>query len=149
MKQKLLGNKFFRGIFYSFPFRFFLLNLKKNILFLIFWAILFGFITKEIGARYGIPFLFLDPEYLDKTGFLAYLIVGFSCGGFIMAYNMSSYIMNSYRFPFLATLTNPFWKYCLNNFLIPIAFISLYSVQIVSFQKNEIHSTAEALFFVS
>ena len=33
-----------------------------------------------------------------------------------MAFNISSYIINGHRFPFIATLSRPFFKYYLNNF---------------------------------
>jgi len=135
--KRLWNSNAFRRVAYFFPIQLLFVHLKKNQALLIFWLILFGFISRTILSRYGVPFLFLNPEYLEKSGFLAYFFVGFSCGGFIMAFNISSYIINSFRFPFLATLTNPFLKYCLNNCLIPLAFLGLYSVQIYSFQHNE------------
>ncbi len=137
LRERLLCNQRFRKIFYSFAFRLLLLNFKKNHLLLVTWLILFGFITKNIAARYGVPFLFLDPDYLGEVGFLSYFIVGFSCGGFILAYNISSYIMNGFRFPFLATLSHPFWKYCLNNFIIPVAFLITYCIEIFRFLHSE------------
>lgn len=90
------------------------------------WLLFFGFITRSLAAKYGVPYLFLYPEYLNRVGVRAYMILGFSCGGFIMAYNISSYIVNSFRFPFLATLDRPFFTYCINNFPIPLAFIITY-----------------------
>lgn len=104
---------------------------------MIFWLLMFGFITKNIAPRYGVPFLFLSPEYLDRINFLSYFIVGFSCGGFIMAFNISSYIMNGFRFPFLATLHNPFMKYCVNNSIIPFLFVAVYIFNIITFQLSE------------
>lgn len=133
----MLKNVVVRAVFFSFPFRLLLLNFKKNLVFLVIWALLFGFILGGIGTRYGVSYLFLNPEYLEASDFLAYFIIGFSCGGFIMAYNISSYVMNSFRFPFLATLSHPFWKYCLNNFILPFSFILVYLIRIVSFLHNE------------
>ncbi len=148
VKDRLYRSGVFRALIYSFPFRLVLLNLKKNITFLLFWLLFFGFITKCIGLKYGVPFLFLDPEYMDETGFLSFLVVGFSCGGFIMAYNISSYVMNSFRFPFLATLSNPFWKYTLNNFFIPAIFVITYCFEILYFQKAEGRVFSEILEFI-
>ncbi len=104
---------------------------------MVFWAIMFGFVTGTIAPRYGVPFLFLSPEYFDKVSFLSYFILGFACGGFIMAFNISSYIMNGYRFPFIATLYNPFLKYCVNNAVIPFLFIATYLYNIFRFQLSE------------
>lgn len=149
IRERLLCNRRFRKIFYSFAFRLLLLNLKKNHLLLIFWLILFGFITKAIAARYGVPFLFLNPDYLGQVGFLSYFIVGFSCGGFILAYNIASYILHGFRFPFLATLSHPFWKYCLNNFILPVAFIITYCTQIFLFLRSEQLGLTETLLMIA
>ncbi|HEV7230703.1 MAG TPA: patatin-like phospholipase family protein [Bacteroidia bacterium] len=133
----LLKHHLFRDFFYSFAFRLFLIDFKKNHFLLIFWALLFGLVTNSVAAKYGVPFLFLGPEYNDKLSFLSYFIVGFSCGGFIMAYNIASYIKNGFRFPFLATMANPFMRFCLNNFLIPLIFVSVYAYNIIYFLKDE------------
>ena len=123
----------FRRLYYSFFFRLLMLDFKKNLLLLVFWSLLFGMITNNIAPNYGLAYLFLGPEYFNKISFLSYFIVGFSCGGFIMAYNIASFIQNAYRFPFLASLRFPFMKYCLNNFVIPLIFITLYCIQIYFF----------------
>jgi len=102
------------------------MTLKENLVYIFLWLLFFGFITGAVAPKYGIPYLFLYPEYLDHVGIRAYLILGFSCGGFMVAYNISSYIVNSFRFPFLATLDRPFFTYCVNNFIIPLAFLITY-----------------------
>lgn len=62
--------------------------------------------------------------------------MGTSLGAFIMSFNISSFILNSFRFPFLATLSRTFLKYTHNNFIVPLAFILLYCYQIFDFQYN-------------
>ncbi|MAX81400.1 MAG: hypothetical protein CL843_14665 [Crocinitomicaceae bacterium] len=111
---------------YFFPVQLFFAHFKYNQLMLVLWLMLFGFITQSFAVNYGIPNLFLFPEYLGKTDILAHFILGFSIGGFIMAFNIASYIINGIRFPFIATLSRPFAKYTLNNFIIPFSFIALY-----------------------
>ena len=127
----------FRRLFYSFFFRLFLLDFKKNSVLVLFWLLFFGFITNNIAKPYGVAFLFLEPEYLNEISWLSYFIIGFSCGGFIMSYHMSSFIKNGFRFPFLATLKNPFMKYCLNNFIFPTSFVLLYIIQVAVFLTEE------------
>ncbi|MGP8216647.1 MAG: patatin-like phospholipase family protein [Bacteroidia bacterium] len=112
-----------RRIFYFFPLQLFLVTIKENLVFVFIWSLFFGFITKVIAGKYGVPYLFLYPEYFNRVSFSSYLLLGFSCGGFIMSFNVSSYIMNSFRFPFLATLERPFFIFILNNCLIPLAFL--------------------------
>lgn len=136
-----------RKVIYFFPVQLFLVHLKKNQMMLVYWLILFGFILQKVAPKYGIPYLFLNPEYLNNVSVWSYMIIGFGVGGFIMAFNISSYIMNAFRFPFLATTSNPFLKYCLNNFILPVTFIVVYCVQIYFFQiKNQFLSAGETLF---
>jgi hypothetical protein len=135
-----------KRIAYFFPIQLILVHLKKNQVLLLFWLLLFGFITKNVASNYGAHYLFLNPEYLNKVGFLSYFIVGFSCGGFIMAFNISSFIINGFRFPFVATLSNSFLKYCLNNFIIPVTFLIVYSFKIYSFQSDDQFSDSLQIF---
>lgn len=131
-------NQTFRRVYYFFPLQLLLLHLRNNQLLLLFWVLLVGFVCRWIGVKYGVPYLLLDPEYLGKVNYWSYFILGFSCGGFIMAYHLASYIANSYRFHFLATLSRPFYKYCVNNSVVPLVFIIIYLWQIISFQyENE------------
>jgi len=63
-----------------------------------------------------------------------------------MGFNITSYIMNSFRFPFIATLRHPFFKFCLNNSVIPVAFIIVYIISIYRFQtKEQFESTGDVL----
>ena len=127
--------KIFAGIFYSFPVQLLFIQVKKNQFLLLFWFLLFGWILKLLGSQYGVPYLFLDPEYLGEVTFWSYGILGFSLGGFIMAYHIASYIMNAFRFPFLATLSRPFFKFCVNNSLLPVSFNLVFVYKIIVFQR--------------
>src|ERR1041384_6607994 len=122
-----------RGVIYFFPVQLLLVQIKKNPVLIIFWLLMFGFITGSIASRYGLSFLFVDPEYLGHVNFISYFIIGFSCGGFIMAYQISCYIYNAFRFPFLATLSRPFLRFCTNNFVFPFIFQIVYLVHIFNF----------------
>ncbi len=149
IKRQIRKHPTFRRFFYSFYFRLLLLDFKKNQMLLVFWLLFFGIITNSVAPRYGAAYLFWGPEYFDKINFYSYFITGFACGGFIMAYNIASYIKNGFRFPFLATLRNPFMKYCLNNFIIPLTFSILYCLKIFFFLKSEgMFSTIHILWFI-
>ena len=119
----LTYHQWLRRIVYFFPLQLLLLHLKKNHLLLLAWLLLFAYITESIGVKYGIPYLFLFPEYFGEVGFLSYAITGFALGGFITAFNLYSYMMHAYRFPFIATIARPFLKFNINNALIPVLFI--------------------------
>ncbi|MEQ9186498.1 MAG: patatin-like phospholipase family protein [Cryomorphaceae bacterium] len=101
-----------------------------------YWLILFTIITKALLLKYGVPYLFLYPEYLGKVNFVSHFIVGLCLGAFIMAFNLSSYVVNGFRFPFLATLNRPFIKYCQNNIVLPASFSIAYILAIIRFQAE-------------
>ena len=120
-----------------FPVHLFLLHIRRSYILMLFWVFLFGIVTHSFATTYGFPYLFLTPEYLDKVGFSAYFIIGVTCGLFIMSFHISSYVYYSYRFPFLATFSRPLYKFCINNSVIPLAFIIIYIYQIVVLQLSE------------
>lgn len=127
-----------------------MLHLQRNQVLLLFWVIILGFISARFAPSFGMSYLFLYPEYLDDVTVWSYGIMGFSFGGFVMAFNISSYIINAHRFPFLATLQRPFMKYCLNNFIIPGGALALYTYFIVHFLVyNEFLKTGKVLLFIS
>lgn len=113
-------------IWYFFPFQLAILHLKRNHFLLLFWIILFAFTTRSFANKLGIPSLFLTPEYRGEVGIISFMILGFGLGAFIMAFNIYTYINHAHRFPFLGTLARPFFKFCINNFIIPVAFIITY-----------------------
>ncbi len=121
-------------LIYSFSIQLVVMHIKKNQLMLLYWVLLFGFITQSFSKRFGIPYLFLDPEYLGRVDIISFFLVGLAVGVFVMAYNISSYILNSFRFPFLACLSRSFQKYSFNNFIIPGIFILVYVIEIIYFQ---------------
>ena len=131
---------------YSFPIQLLILNFKKNQILLAIWAILFGFITQSVGRLMGIPYLFLDPEYLNVTNCKSFFILGLSIGVFITAFHITVYILDSYKFDFLASLKSPFAHFCLNNSIIPALFVLLYTINIFCFQyKNGFQQHSEII----
>jgi len=121
-------------IYYSFPIQLLILHFKKDHILLFAWLFFVVLITGISGFHYGILYLYLDPEYLGKVNFLSFLFIGISLGGFIVTWNITSYIINSYRFPFLASLEYPLWHYSINNFIVPVAFVIFYAISIIRFQ---------------
>lgn len=129
--------KLWEKLIFFFPVQLVFVHLKKNLILLCLWLLLFAIITKNISLKYGVPYLFLFPEYLGKVNLLSHALVGLCAGAFIMSFNISSYVVNGFRFPFLATLNRPFIKYCQNNFIIPLTFSVVYVVMLVLFQLRQ------------
>ncbi len=123
--EKTTGRKRNRVI-YFFPLQLLLLHVKKNHFLLFIWLFFLGIVTGGVGKSIGVPQQFLVPEYMGHTGWLSFAILGFAVGGFISGFNLYTYIMHGYRFPFIATLSKPFHKFCINNFLLPALFLLTY-----------------------
>lgn len=136
MSSKISYRTKLSRLVYFFPFQLVWLQLKKNHLLLIFWFILFGFATNKLVVKFGVPNLLLYPEYMGSSDVWAFGILGFSLGGFVMAFNIYTYILHAFRFPFLATVSRPFLKFCINNTVIPVSFNVVYIIYSAEFQKN-------------
>lgn len=113
-----------------FPVQLLLTHFKRSWLFLAFWVLLFGMAGGKFFNSLGIPYLFSTPEYLQEVNPLSYFIVGFVLGLFTMAFHISSYIFYSYKFPFLATLSRPLFRFSFNNSIIPVSFFFFYAFAI-------------------
>ena len=135
-------------IIYSFPIQLFLLHLKKNLALVLVWVILLGIISEQIGVVLGIPFLFLDPEYLHEVSWLSFFLMGIGLAVLTMAFHMTTYIMDGSQFKFLAVVPRPFIHFCINNSIIPLIFYLIYTVSFIVFQlNNDLPSSWEVFKF--
>ena len=91
-------------LYYSFPVQLLLNNLRRNIVLMVCWIVLFAMITGNFGRYLGIPFLFLDPEYLNEVSFTSFFIMGVALAGFTNAFHITCYLNDSLRFSFVGTL---------------------------------------------
>ncbi len=128
---------FFRGLYYSLPIQLVLLHVRKFQLLLLFWFILFSTINGTFMKSYGADSLFLAPEYLGNVNIISAAFVGAAIGIFIMSWNITTFILFSRHFRFLATTSNPFLKYCINNAILPLAFLIFYFFRAVNFSKTK------------
>lgn len=124
-------------ILYFFPVQLIFIQFRRNHLLLLSWIFLFAVITGNFGSSFGFPSLYMIPEYLNKVNMFSYFLLGVSVGIFIMSYNISGYVTGGYLFPFLSTLRYPFWKYSVNNSVVPVLFIVVYIIETGKFQHNE------------
>ncbi|MDX2003485.1 MAG: hypothetical protein SFW35_13705 [Chitinophagales bacterium] len=129
--------RIFRNIFFSFPVQLLLMHFKRHHLLMVFWLILFLMISNSIGSDFGFYYLLLDPEYLGKVDFISFGIMGVAFGVFVMTWHITTYILESYRFPFLATFEQPFSVYCLNNSLLPLGFVFTYIGLLLDFERTQ------------
>ena len=128
---------YFRAVFYSFPVQLIVLYLKKFQVLLISWVILFSTIQGGFMHSFGADALFLAPEYLGNVNALSAGIVGAAMASFIMSWNVTTFILFSRHFRFLATTSRPFLKYCINNFILPVLLLTFYCIRAVAFNKTK------------
>ncbi len=132
-----------------FPLQLFFLHFKKNHVLLLVWGLLFGFVSQTVASGFGVPYLFLSPEYLNEVGMLSYFILGFAVGGFFMAFHLYSYLILGPSFPFIATLARPFYKFCINNSLIPTIFLVVMIMNICEVELYEdLKSVEEVVYYI-
>lgn len=135
---------------HSFPVQLVLLHLRRYQVLLIFWIILFATIAGKFAKQFGAIALFLAPEYLGEVSFYSMAIVGVSVGTFMMSWNITTFILHSKRFKFLATTNHPFAKYCLNNAVIPLCFILFLLAHGFIFQHyNELNTFANTVVLLA
>ncbi|MEO6406425.1 MAG: patatin-like phospholipase family protein [Ferruginibacter sp.] len=124
-----------RNIFYSFPIQLFILHFRKYQVLLFFWYIVFSTINSGFMKFYGADALFFTPEYLGSVNIIGAVLVGVAFGVFFMSWNITTFILHSKRFKFLATTSNPFLKYCINNAILPLLFLIFYFVKMYRFNE--------------
>ncbi len=141
---------YIKGFYRSFPIQLFILHLRRYQLLLAFWFILVSAINGDFMSTFGADSLFLAPEYLGEVNGLSMAIVGISTGIFIMSWNITTFILHSNQFKFLATTSKPFLKYCINNAVIPLLFLVFYCSKSIYYDvHNELLPVRRVIILVT
>ncbi|HHS95723.1 MAG TPA: patatin-like phospholipase family protein [Phaeodactylibacter sp.] len=122
------------NIYYSFPVQLVVLHLRNSPILIGSWLVLVLLMTGTIADVFGIHYLFLSPEYLGRVDLISYYFLGLAFGAFYITWNLTTYMLSAHHFPFLACLSRPFTKFCLNNSVIPLFFLGLYFYYAIHFQ---------------
>ncbi|MBV9960696.1 MAG: hypothetical protein JO072_00485 [Parafilimonas sp.] len=116
---------------------------------LVFWIILFATISGHFLKPYGADSLMLAPEYLGRVNALSTAFAGFAVASYIMSWNITTFILHSRHIKFLATTAQPFLKYCINNAVIPLIFLSCYLFFAFQYQRHEELSSALQMLYLA
>lgn len=136
-------------IYFSFPVQLFILHFRKYQVLLIFWLLLGSIIDSEFMKGFGADALFFVPEYMNNVNALSAGLVGVAMGVFFMSWNITTFILHTKRFKFLAAASKPFLKYCINNAILPALFLIFYLVRSFQFNLNkELLTAGEHLVLV-
>jgi hypothetical protein len=138
-----------KSIYCFFPIQLLLLHVKKFQILLVFWIILFSTLNGGFMRTYGAGALFLSPEYLGDVSPVSAAIVGIATGIFIMSWNITTFILFSRHFRFLATTTRPFLKYCINNAILPLLFLIFYLIKVIQFSVEKELLPARSIILLS
>ncbi len=96
---------------------------------------------------FGAEALFLAPEYLGNVNAISTALMGMAIGVFIMSWNITTFILFSRHFNFLAATQFPFLKYCINNSIIPLLFLIFFLIRGYHFAHyTELIPNVEILF---
>lgn len=126
-----------RLLYYSFPIRLLVLHLRNHLMLIALWIFLTLLMTGKAGHFFGVYYLLLTPEYHGEVNFWSFFLTGAACGALFLTWNLTTYLLCSHRFAFLATLDAPFTKFGLNNSIIPFAFLFTYLGTSVWFQAHD------------
>ncbi|MBD0350344.1 MAG: hypothetical protein ICV65_04225, partial [Flavisolibacter sp.] len=138
---------YLRGIFYSLPVQLLFLHFRKYQALLIFWFILFSTVNGSFMKSFGANALYLAPEYMGNVNSISAAMIGISIGVFIMCWNISTFILFSRHFTFLAATQYPFLKYCINNSVIPISFLLFFFIKAYQYTHyRELIPNVEIIF---
>lgn len=140
--------RLFRQCYRFLPVQLLLLHGRKYQLLLLFWIIIFLTIQGKFASHFGANTLFLAPEYLGQINFMSMLILGAAMGIFIMAWHITTFIIHSKRMPFIGATRQAFLKFCINNSILPLAFLVYYSIVSVDFQRVQEGSPWSAIILL-
>ena len=93
---------------------------------------------------------FLHLNTWINVNALSGAIVGAAAGAFIMCWNVTTFILYSRHFRFLATTTRPFLKYCTNNFILPGSLLIYYFFKAIDFDSTkELMTNSEIAWLIA
>lgn len=117
---------FLQKLLYFYPIQIVFFQIRRHPLLMSGWLVLFLVAYQSIGTSLGIPYLFYTPEWRSHPTFSSTFIWGVAYGSFVLAYHMTTYILDGHHAHFFLREKAPFLQYSLNNSLIPLIFFFSY-----------------------
>ena len=126
-----------QNLYYSLAIQLMINQIRNHKLFLLVWAGLIALVSGNVLGEFGARYLFLEPEFQGKIGFQSFFLLGFATGALTVAWHLVCYIVDAYRFFFMAFLEKPFLHFAVNNHVIPGVYWSYWLIQVWNFHTCE------------
>jgi len=140
--------KILRKIYFFLPIQLLLLHFRRYQLLVLFWVLLLLTFTGHFAAHFGASSLFLAPEYMGGISYISMMLLGSAFCVFVMMWNITTFIIHSRRIPYMWATRHAFLLYCMNNSIIPIAFLISYSFYSVKYQLVNEHARVMDIIFL-
>ncbi|MCX8111735.1 MAG: hypothetical protein N3E49_00835 [Bacteroidia bacterium] len=109
-----------------YPFQLPLYQLRRHFILSLLWVFLWLIALGQVGRGFGVSELFYNPATGIYPDFGSTLAWGLSYGIYVIAYHLTTYLLDGHHAGFLLREKNPFLVYALNNSLLPLAFWLFY-----------------------
>lgn len=146
MAKKIPKRNLLDHLIFFFPVQLLVQYFKSHQVLLIPWFLILLFVTNSTGRVMGIPYLFLDPEYLHRVSFWSFFMIGISFGALATAFHITGYILHAGKYKFIGLLKKPFSNFSINNSLIPFITLTTYLIALVIFQYQNEQSSGWQIF---
>ncbi|MCS7152799.1 MAG: hypothetical protein N2253_00940 [Bacteroidia bacterium] len=116
----------FQWLLRFYPFQLPLYQLRRHFFLSLLWVILWLIALKQIGHGFGVAELFYTPATGIYPDFTSTLSWGVAYGIFVVAYHLTTYLLDGHHAGFLLREKSPFLSYAVNNSLLPLSFWVFY-----------------------
>lgn len=97
-----------------------LFQVRRHLFLMLVWGGLWAIALGKIGVGLGVPAVFYDPRSGPYPTFWTTAAWGLAYGLFVIAYELTTFLLDGHHAPFILREKHPLLQYALNNSLIPI-----------------------------
>ncbi|MDW8134037.1 MAG: hypothetical protein RMJ66_03120 [Bacteroidia bacterium] len=101
-------------------------QLRRHFFLSLLWVVLWLIAAGQIGEGFGVEEIFYSPRVSFYPTWLTTFIWGAAYGIFVVAYHLTTYLLDGHHAAFLLRERYPFLQYALNNSLLPLSFWLFY-----------------------
>ncbi|MCS6895939.1 MAG: hypothetical protein NZZ60_07345 [Bacteroidia bacterium] len=115
-----------QAILRFYPFQLPLYQFRRHLFLSLLWVILWLIALGQIGRSFGVSDIFYTPATGLYPTFASTFAWGIAYGIFVIAYHLTTYLLDGHHAGFLLREKHPFLLYAINNSLLPLSFWLFY-----------------------